>query len=350
MARYRKIEPRIWGDEKFASMDPLEKLVWFALLTHPMMTPMGAGVMPAGVVDEILGNDRGGWCWKCGDTCGLPEHSAEGILQRLTERSMILRDNSLIIVKNYLLQNAPDNPNQLAGWIESCEELPRSDKFRELYRYLLKVMKGEPAWLFDGLLKPLAQKKPRRLKELYWERVREHTSKPSLKGSAKGSGKRSGIPSGESGTGTGTGKRSLKRRQEEERGGSPPPSSPGRTSKRNSKTKDPSALVNELVEKFNEKWKQPWDWWRSRLQAIQQRTWGAVSLTDEELLLLVNGRSTGKAKFKGFEAPDLLWLAIARTRKKPKRAFPYLQAIARDQDSIHRLQKLASAMTDNDFG
>lgn len=144
--------------------------------------------------------------------------------------------------------------------------------------------------------------------------------------------------------------RSLKRRQEEERGGSPPPSSPGVTSKEKSKTKDFSDFVNKLVEKFNEKWKQPWEWWRSRLQTIQQRTWGAVPLTDEELLLLVNGRSTGKSKFKGFEAPDLLWLAIARTKKKPKRAFPYLRAIAKDQDSVHRLQKLASGMTDNDFG
>jgi len=151
-------------------------------------------------------------------------------------------------------------------------------------------------------------------------------------------------------TGPGTGKRDLKRKQIEEEKGGPPLSPPGELSKKNSKNKDPSVLVDKLVEKFTFDWKQPWEWWRGCFQTIQRRTWGKVLLTDRDLLLLVNGQNTGKGKFKGFEAPDVLWLAIAYTKRKPRKAFPYLRVIAKNQDSVHRLQKLASAMTDADFG
>ena len=42
MARYRKVDPRIWNDAKFASLTDAGKLVFFFLLTHPNMTALGA--------------------------------------------------------------------------------------------------------------------------------------------------------------------------------------------------------------------------------------------------------------------------------------------------------------------
>ena len=42
MGRYRKIDPRIWNDEKFRSLSDRGKLAFFFVLTHPHMTPIGA--------------------------------------------------------------------------------------------------------------------------------------------------------------------------------------------------------------------------------------------------------------------------------------------------------------------
>jgi hypothetical protein len=193
LARYRKIDPRIWNDENFVEAEPLHKLIWFALLTHPQMTPMGAGVIPDGVFDSIIGN-TGMWCWRCQDNCD--KHRAETILGWLSERFMTfstdLGGSRLIIVKKFLIYNTPDNPNQLAGWIESIEELPRSALWRELRDHLSEVVPALPSWLFSGLLNPLADNKLRGLKALFWERVGEDKksatttkAKPSSKPSAK---------------------------------------------------------------------------------------------------------------------------------------------------------------------
>jgi hypothetical protein len=168
MARYRKIDPRIWNDEKFMIFDPLEKLVWFALLTHPLMTPMGAGVIYLGVLDDILGNTREG-SFRCQHPC--TQHTAEPYLETFRERLLIYRDHGLIIVKNYLLYNCPDNPNQLLSWIGACEELPRSERFRDLLDHLQNALQGQPAWLFQALLIPLANQHHRGLVKQFWARV-----------------------------------------------------------------------------------------------------------------------------------------------------------------------------------
>jgi hypothetical protein len=168
MSRYRKIDPRTWNDEKFTAFDPFEKLLWFALLTHPLMTPMGAGLIYPGVLDAIIGNEEN-WCFRRQETCR--EHRAETYLEAFQERFLIYRDRSLLIVKNYLIYNLPDNPNQLLSWLSSCEELPRSERFRDLLAHLEAQLEGEPTWLFDGLLRPMAEQQPRGLVARFWDRV-----------------------------------------------------------------------------------------------------------------------------------------------------------------------------------
>ena len=197
MSKYRKIHTRIWSDEQFLELEPGDKLLWFALLTHPVMTPMGAGVLSPWLLDELVLGNAGGWCYRCQDTCGLTEHSAEGSLERLVERSLVLRDNHLVVVRNFLIYNTPENPNQLCSWIESCEELPRSKVFGSLYEHLLGELGGAPEFLFLGLLEPLSNQHVRGLKARFWERVRTDKPKPPKKRSTKGSAKRSAKPSTE---------------------------------------------------------------------------------------------------------------------------------------------------------
>lgn len=156
MARFRKIDPRIWHDERFTDFGPPAKLAWLALLTHPCMTPMGAGMVYPGLIDSIIGTPDG-----------------EILLETFRDTSLIYRDKGLVIIKNYLLYNRPDNPNVLYSWIASCEELPRSDCFRLLHDHLQTAKPTLPPWIFAGLLKPLADQQNRTLADQFWSRTAE---------------------------------------------------------------------------------------------------------------------------------------------------------------------------------
>ena len=195
VGRYRNIETRIWNDEKFGQLDQRGKLAWLCLLTHPIMTPMGAGVVPPLLLDQVLDIDRG-WCGdsNCEDSQGGCEHTGERYLERFKEASLVYRDNHLVIVRNYLVYNRPDNPNQLASWVSICEELPRSAAFSQLYEHLAASMGSEPTWLFTGLLKPLADGLNRSLGKEFWNRVGSGL-KPSGQGIGKRLNERSKKPS-----------------------------------------------------------------------------------------------------------------------------------------------------------
>ncbi|HLB59127.1 MAG TPA: hypothetical protein VJL87_03470 [Bdellovibrionota bacterium] len=101
-------------------------------------------------------------------------------MEGFMEASKVLLDNHLVILKNFLLYDPPDNPNQLVGWIECCEELPKSNQFKALKDHLEQEIDRKPDWLFSGLIDPIADGKRRNLKALFWERT--NRNKPSPKG------------------------------------------------------------------------------------------------------------------------------------------------------------------------
>ena len=54
MAHYRKIEARIWNDEKFCALSDDGKLLFFFLLTNPHLTALGAmRISVAGIAGEL---------------------------------------------------------------------------------------------------------------------------------------------------------------------------------------------------------------------------------------------------------------------------------------------------------
>lgn len=175
--RYRRIHVRIHSSRKFRAMDPLRKNVWVTLLTHELMTPMGAGTISLGILDEAIGRVDG-VCWKCGLIC--QEHSPRVMLEEFREAGLIYWDGMLVIIVNYLVHNIPQNPNALASWIGSCVELPQSEMFGPLLDHLREVLDGRPAFLFAGLLEPLAAQENRTLLSNFWARV---GGKPVVKGS-----------------------------------------------------------------------------------------------------------------------------------------------------------------------
>jgi len=53
MARFRKIDPRTWRDEKFRHLDPLDKLIAFYILTGQTNRIGIFNFSPAMAVEEI---------------------------------------------------------------------------------------------------------------------------------------------------------------------------------------------------------------------------------------------------------------------------------------------------------
>lgn len=111
MAHYRKIDVRIWNDEKFRELSDDGKFLFFFVLTHPHLTSVGAmrATIP-GLAAEI------GW-----DTERVSKGFREGLSQGLVEHDP---KACFIGVPNFLKYNPPDNPNVVKSFEKALELLP----------------------------------------------------------------------------------------------------------------------------------------------------------------------------------------------------------------------------------
>jgi hypothetical protein len=140
MARYRKIDPRIWNDAKFSALSDRAKLVFFMLLTHPNMTAIGAmrGTAP-GLAAEL------GW---------ELEAFAEAFHEVLS-KGMAEHDERacLIALPRFIQYNAPESPNVVKAWVGALDMLPEcSLKTRVVVR-----ARGYAEALPDGFTKALPE-------------------------------------------------------------------------------------------------------------------------------------------------------------------------------------------------
>ena len=129
MARYRKIDPRIWADRRFMTLRSESKLVFLYLLTHPGLTRLG--VMRAslpGLAAELKWN--------------LPRFVKA--LDPLIAQDMILHDQdaSFLWVKNFLKYNKPESANVVRSWKHVWPEIPECDLKPRLLQSLSVFIKG----------------------------------------------------------------------------------------------------------------------------------------------------------------------------------------------------------------
>lgn len=111
MARYRKIDPRIWNDGKFRDMSDNGKLVFLFLLTHPHMTALGAmRATVAGLAEEL------GWCVEA-----FRKAFHEALLKGMAEHDA---KACLIALPNFIRYNSPESPNVVKAWANSLDLLP----------------------------------------------------------------------------------------------------------------------------------------------------------------------------------------------------------------------------------
>lgn len=120
MARYRKIDPRIWNDEKFRTMSDDGKLVFLFLLTHPHMTSLGAmrGTFP-GLAAELRWSSR-----------RFISAAQESISQHIVDSNEAA---TWIGIPNFIRYNEPEGPNSVSkAWAVALDMLPECPEKRVL--------------------------------------------------------------------------------------------------------------------------------------------------------------------------------------------------------------------------
>jgi hypothetical protein len=140
MARYRKIDPRIWNDAKFRELSNDGKLAFLFTLTHPHMTALGAmrATIP-GLAAEI------GWSTKA-----FAEAFGEALrkgMARHDERA------SFMWLPRFLKYNGPESPNVVKAWESSLDLLPECPLKAELIQEVKAFAEG----LTEGFAKALPQ-------------------------------------------------------------------------------------------------------------------------------------------------------------------------------------------------
>lgn len=128
MARYRKIDTRIWNDERFALLSDDGKLVFLFLLTHPHLTSLGAmrATVP-GLAAELR--------WPV-------ERFREAFADLLTDaqrdgQPLVEHDDRACFIglPKFLKYNSPENGNVVKSWGPLLDLLPEcSHKTRLLSR------------------------------------------------------------------------------------------------------------------------------------------------------------------------------------------------------------------------
>jgi hypothetical protein len=140
MGRYRKIETRTWGDDKFVELSPIPACgqgLWLYLLTGPHTNSIpGLFVSGKAALAEALN-------WE-------PEDFGKAF-QELLDKKMIRFDpkTRLVWVPNAIKYNLPESPNVIRSWKGQIRELPDS----ELLTIAINQLKGEIYAMGEGFQK-----------------------------------------------------------------------------------------------------------------------------------------------------------------------------------------------------
>jgi len=111
MGHYRKVDTRLWNDEKFRSLPDLAKLLFLFLLTHPHMTSIGAmRCSCVGLAAEL------GWGEKVFREA-FREVSGKG-MAKVDEKA------SCLLLPNFLKYNRPESPNVVKSWLGCIDLIP----------------------------------------------------------------------------------------------------------------------------------------------------------------------------------------------------------------------------------
>jgi hypothetical protein len=127
--KYRKIDPKIWNDEKFNDLSDNGKLAFFFLLTHPHMTPVGAMRGTFGGLAEELG-------W---ETEAFREAFSEALSKGMVKYNSKAH---FIGLPNFMKYNSPESPNVVTAWAKCMDDIPECNEKTQIYSELKGLLKG----------------------------------------------------------------------------------------------------------------------------------------------------------------------------------------------------------------
>jgi hypothetical protein len=141
MGRYRKIDTRIWNDEKFRCLSDDGKLGFLLLLSHPHMTSIGAmrATVP-GLAAELR--------W--------PEEKLASAFGEVIGKGMAKHDPAAAVfwLPNFIRFNPPENPNVLKAWAGAVELLPECALTREAIAAVAVLAEGLTEAFQEALAEP----------------------------------------------------------------------------------------------------------------------------------------------------------------------------------------------------
>ena len=125
MARYKKIDVRIWNDAKFNALSSDARLIFLFMLTAPQTTMVGAVPVDKHTVSRILKFDeiRYGIGYKQLSEYGMLEYDEAGIFW----------------IKNFLKYNPPENPKVVISWSSLLDLLPECQLLIKIAKSVLKA-------------------------------------------------------------------------------------------------------------------------------------------------------------------------------------------------------------------
>ena len=138
MARYRKIDVRIWNDRKFRELDDNAKLAFLLLLTHPDTNQLGF-IRSRSV---SLAFDLG---WQ--------SEAMSNAIQTLCQMGMLMADEKagLMFLPNFLKYNPPNGVNGAKSWAGLLDLLPECDLRDQALIRLKPLIDGLPEGTREGI-------------------------------------------------------------------------------------------------------------------------------------------------------------------------------------------------------
>ena len=176
--RYRKVEVRTWGDEKFRNLSPMPPCgqgLWLFLITGPHTGPI-PGLFRAGRAAMAEELD-----WEI--------EAFDKAFQEAFQQGMVKADFKARVmwVPNAIKHNRPESPNVVKSWAAEFDLIPECDLKREAYEALKASIHalGEAfGKAFDETFgKPLAKPSPKAMPNQEQEQEQEQE-----KGSAEPQG------------------------------------------------------------------------------------------------------------------------------------------------------------------
>lgn len=135
MARFRKVEVAVWGDERFQALSPARpngQTLWLYLLTGPRTTTFPGLVVAR---DQVMASDLG---WELGPFReAFREASGKGMAKADWKAGLVVLRKALIDSTGEPRDTAkPESPNVIRSWAKSWDEVPECSLKAE---YLLNL-------------------------------------------------------------------------------------------------------------------------------------------------------------------------------------------------------------------